>query len=450
MSEESRESYCFELTDDGIGTLREQTAQEEYNAMQQDVRLMARPYRLENGIQHYSWGARGKTAYIPRLLGIDPEDDEPYAELWIGAHPTVPSRVLLDDGRVPLDQLIARYPETILGDAVAARFGGQLPFLFKVLSAAEPLSIQAHPNREQGRLLHQRDPEHYPDGNHKPETAIALDSLTALAGFRPVECLSDVLRRYPGIREFVGAGIAEQLSAAVDAGSVGRREAVQRLVTVLMRRAELEPECLELAVQKTAAQLDKLSDLEEAEVLFVKVLHRYGADDVGVIFVFLLNLVHLTAGEGLYIPAGIPHAYIQGNIVECMANSDNVVRVGLTQKFKDAAALIDILTYDDGPVNILRGRSIAHGTVYPMSASEFELARLSLATGETFVLDSGIGPQVFLMLRGQVLAEWANRESVGADCYEQGQSMLVPADADGVRLTAQQAADMYRVVVPVE
>ena len=418
--------------------------------MQRDIRLMARPYRIENGIQPYSWGARGKTAFIPRLLGIDPEGDEPYAELWIGAHPTVPSYVLLDDGRVPLDQLIARYPETILGEAVVARFGRQLPFLFKVLSAAEPLSIQAHPDREQGRHLHQRDPEHYPDANHKPEVAIALDSLTALVGFRPVQDLADVLQRYTGIREFVGAGVAEQLNSAVDADSAGRRDAVRRLVTALLRGAQLEPESLEQTVQKTAAQLDKLRDLEEAEALFMKVLHSYGANDVGVVCVFLLNLVHLDAGEGLYIPAGIPHAYVQGNIVECMANSDNVVRVGLTQKFKDAEALIDILTYDEGPVIILQGHSIAHGTVYPTSASEFEVARLSLASGETFVLDSGIGPQVFLVLRGQVLAEWANRESTGADCYGQGESMLVPAAADGVRLTAQRPADMYRVVVPVE
>ncbi|MCJ7737102.1 MAG: mannose-6-phosphate isomerase, class I [Anaerolineae bacterium] len=418
--------------------------------MQRDIRLMARPYHMQNGIQPYSWGARGKAAFIPRLLGVDPEGDEPYAELWIGAHPTVPSHVLLDDGRVPLDQLIARYPETILGEAVVARFGRQLPFLFKVLSAAEPLSIQAHPDREQGRQLHQRDPEHYPDANHKPEVAIALDSLTALVGFRPVQDLADVLQRYAGIREFVGAGVAEQLNSAVDADSAGRRDAVRRLVTALLRGAQLEPESLEQAVQKTAAQLDKLSDLEEAEALFMEVLDSYGARDVGVVYVLLLNLVHLDAGEGLYIPAGIPHAYVQGNIVECMANSDNVVRVGLTQKFKDAEALIDILTYDEGPVNILQGHSIAHGTVYPTSASEFELARLSLAAGETFVLDSGIGPQVFLVLRGQVLAEWANRESAGADCYGQGESMLVPAAADGVRLTAQRPADMYRVVVPVE
>jgi len=428
---------------------------EEIEIVPNEMRLTARPYRMENGVQPYSWGARGKTAFIPQLLGIDPAGNEPYAELWIGAHPTLPSGVLLDAGRVPLDQLIARCPEMILGEAVAARFGGQLPFLFKVLSAAEPLSIQAHPNKEQGKQLHQRDPEHYPDANHKPEVAIALDSLTALVGFRPLEDLANVLQRYPGIREFVGVAVAEQLSAAADADATGRRDAARRraaqcLVTALMNRAELEPECLEQAVQNVAAQLDGVSELDETETLFLDVLRRYGTTDVGVVYVFLLNLVYLEPWQGLYIPAGIPHAYLRGNIVECMANSDNVVRVGLTQKFKDTEALIDILTYDEGPVSILQGRSIAHRTVYPTPAAEFEVAHLSLASGETVVLDSGMGPQVLLLLRGQVLAEWANPEFNGSDHYGQGESMLVPAAADSVRLTARQPVDVVRVVVPLK
>ncbi|OQA94318.1 MAG: Mannose-6-phosphate isomerase [Chloroflexi bacterium ADurb.Bin222] len=143
-----------------------------------------RPFRLHNAIQPYPWGSRGAEAFIPRLLGIPAAPEQPYAELWIGAHPNAPSRVFLGDEPLSLATLIAREPVAMLGAAVAQRFDNQLPFLFKVLSAAEPLSIQAHPDKVQAERLHARDPQHYPDANHKPEVAIALDRLTALAGLK--------------------------------------------------------------------------------------------------------------------------------------------------------------------------------------------------------------------------------------------------------------------------
>ena len=155
------------------------------------LKFETRPFRLLNKIQHYAWGARNEQAFIAKLLQLEVEKDKPYAELWMGTHPNAPSAVEINDQeKIPLDRFIKQFPKEVLGQKVIERFGVQLPFLFKVLSAGEALSIQAHPNKEQAAMLHQRDPEHYPDDNHKPEIAIALDQLTALVGFRPLTAVS--------------------------------------------------------------------------------------------------------------------------------------------------------------------------------------------------------------------------------------------------------------------
>ena len=162
-----------------------------------------RPYLLENKIQQYAWGARGKKAFIPQLLGMETKLNEPYAELWIGIHPNAPSEIKMGDSLFSLTEFIQNHPVEILGQSVSSAFSGTLPFLLKVLSAGEALSIQAHPSKEQARHLHAQDPEHYPDDNHKPEIAIALDSLTALAGFKRFIELQQTLLTYPELSEFI-------------------------------------------------------------------------------------------------------------------------------------------------------------------------------------------------------------------------------------------------------
>ena len=164
-----------------------------------------RPYILKNTIQHYTWGTKNNNAFIPRLLDLDikNEPDKPYAELWIGIHPKAPSLVEYNQDAIPLNQLISKYPKEILGSNCADKFDNQLPFLLKVLSAGEALSIQAHPNKGQAEMLHAKDQKNYPDKNHKPEIAIALDSLTALVGFRAYEEWVEVLHEYPEMKQIL-------------------------------------------------------------------------------------------------------------------------------------------------------------------------------------------------------------------------------------------------------
>jgi mannose-6-phosphate isomerase len=408
-----------------------------------------RPYLLQNQIQHYAWGTRDDEAFIPRLLGFTPEPSLPYAELWIGAHPKAPSAAVVDGTTVPLDQWIARHPSQILGDLVAERFSQTLPFLFKVLSAGEPLSIQTHPNRTQAEALHARDPEHYPDENHKPELAIALDALTALMGIRPFPAIIEVVDRYPELANFVGPKACAQLSSAEDASDRERRESVRVLFSTLIGRSILNRQQLAQSIQALARRLSRsLGHPNEEEQLFLRLYDRYTGADVGLFALFLLNLIHLRKGQGIFTRAGIPHAYIEGNIIECMANSDNVVRVGLTPKFKDAETLVDILDYESGPVAILEGSANSPETVYQTPASEFQVSRCEIkphTERREAVRDS---VEVLLVTKGDVFVRWGTKSDGEAETFCRGQSILIPACLNKFELRTPNLAELYRVQVP--
>jgi mannose-6-phosphate isomerase len=408
--------------------------------------LDPRPYLLINQIQSYAWGARGEGAFIPRLLGMEPEPNTPYAELWMGAHPNAPSYTVLDGARVSLLDLIAQYPREILGQVVAERFSGRLPFLFKVLSTAESLSIQAHPTKEQARRLHARDPEHYPDGNHKPELAVVLDSLTALMGFKPFSDILETLERYPELTDFVGGEVAGRARNAEHAAPQQQKALLRELYATLV---ECSVACEGDLVQATGRLAKRLAasagGLREEEQLFLQLRDKYSGADVGLFSLFLLNLVHLEEGQGVFIGADIPHAYLKGNIVECMANSDNVVRAGLTPKFKDVETLVDILTYEMGPPSIIEADAGAAEIVYRTPTPEFRVSRLRIQPGQERVESSGGGPAVLLVTRGDVLIGWESGEIT----FRRGQSMLIPALLEGFNLLAEIPAELFIVTVPL-
>ncbi|MFL7795039.1 MAG: mannose-6-phosphate isomerase, class I [Anaerolineae bacterium] len=401
------------------------------------------PYLLVNQIQPYAWGTRGQDAFIPHLLGIAAESNTPYAELWMGAHPNASSQVVADGRQVSLRQLIAQYPREILGATVAERFSGEMPFLLKVLSTAEALSIQAHPTKEQARLLHARDPEHYPDDNHKPELAVALDSLTALVGFKPFPDVLRALERYPELTNFIGAEAVAGARGAQDTSPQEQRACLRALYGTLVARSVAHADKLIAATGQLAERLSARTAREE-ERLFLKMRQKYSGADVGLFTIFLLNLLHLKAGQGLFIKAGIPHAYLKGNIVECMANSDNVVRAGLTPKFKDVETLVDILTYEMGPPPIIEGDADAAEIVYRTPAPEFQVSRLRMQPGQERADSTGGGPQILLVTAGEVII---SREK-GNAAFQRGQSVLLPAFLGGFGLKAAASAELFRVQVP--
>ncbi len=370
---------------------------------------------------------------------MEPEPNKPYAELWMGMHPKAPSLVRTSRGDVPLGDFVRSYPNEVLGERVVQQFGTQLPFLFKVLSAAEALSIQAHPDKEQAVRLHARDPEHYPDDNHKPEIAIALDELIALVGFCPVDALLQTLATYPEIRGFVGAKRVETLAAARKSE---QKEALRLLFATLMNRGDDEPQALEHTLTELEKRLRHQKTLSEKEVLFLELRSKYGTD-IGLLVIFFLNLLHLKKGQGVFLKAGVPHAYIRGNIVECMANSDNVVRAGLTPKFKDIKTLVEILTYEAAEVDVFtppRNREF----VYRVPVSEFSIAHWQLTQNEKIEhrVDS---VEILLAIEGAFLLRYGNDAALP---LKKGESLLIPAALQNYSLQALDEGEAFCAFVP--
>lgn len=412
--------------------------------------LKPHPYLLQNQVQHYAWGTKGEKAFIPHLLDVPVEPDQPYAELWIGGHPKAPSTVVLDEGTMlPLNQWIATHPQEILGEAVVEGFSGRLPFLLKVLSAGEALSIQAHPNKVQAEELHARDPEHYPDDNHKPELAVALDSLTALMGFRPFSEILKTLLHYPELGNFVGQEICNTLNSVKDPSPLKQREFVHLMFSTLVQRSILYERELTKSLDELARRLGRFSNnLKEEEEIFLTLRERYPGADVGLFAMFLFNLIHLKPGQGVFTKAGVPHAYLEGNIVECMANSDNVVRVGLTPKYKDAETLLTILDYEPGPISLLEGNSDSEETVYRTPVCEFQVSRWNMKP-HTEIRERTEGtPHILLITKGEIHISWNAASENETEAFRQGQAFFIPACLQEFQVQAKESVEVFKVEVP--
>ncbi len=408
--------------------------------------FQARPYLLYNPIQHYAWGGRGKEAFIPRFLDIEPQADKPYAELWIGAHPKAPSKIKLNESYFSLDKLISQYPYEILGKHITQKFSGKLPFLFKVLSAAQALSIQAHPNKDQAQALHQRDSDHYPDDNHKPEIAIALDSLTALVGFKSFDDIINTVKKYPEISAFIGGDIFDKLKRLSRGSYDEQRDALRFMYSTLMQRSITCEKELTQSIDRLEKRLTGSSNtLSEKEHLFLN-LNKIYKSDAGLFSIFLLNMIHLKEGQGVFLKAGIPHAYLKGNIVECMANSDNVVRAGLTPKFKDVETLVEILTYDTKPIPIMGTE--ADEIIYHTPAAEFEVTRWKMKSGQKKYQSIGNKPQVLLITEGNIFIDWNTDVKNNQEKFRRGQSILIPAALKEFTITAENSVTLFKVEIP--
>lgn len=314
-----------------------------------------RVFPLACPVQNYSWGKLGLQSEVAQLVAsgdptahIDPE--QPYAELWMGAHPK--GDAAIRDNRIPqktLGRWIADNP-ACLGAKVKDAFQGRLPFLFKVLSVRSALSIQAHPNKELAAKLHAQFPQHYPDANHKPEMAIALTPFEGLCGFRPVEEIALFLRAVPELRALVGEVAAEQLERSASHDPRGVSAALRVCFTRLMKS---EKKCfvdqLNTLVQRISREAAEGQDTSGSNGDLLLRLHSQFPGDIGCFAVYFLNLVRLEPGEAMFLAANEPHAYLQGDCVECMACSDNTVRAGLTPKFIDVLTLCEMLNYTPAP-----------------------------------------------------------------------------------------------------
>ncbi|KAJ6853619.1 mannose-6-phosphate isomerase 2-like isoform X2 [Iris pallida] len=366
--------------------------------------------RLRCSVQNYEWGRRGGDSAVARLSarnsgGEEVDSEKKYAEFWMGTHESGPSFLVGDDDKggslTTLKSWILKNPE-VLGEKVLEKWGSDLPFLFKVLSVAKALSIQAHPDKELAKMLNKTHPDLYKDSNHKPEMAVAITEFRALCGFVSIEELKYVLKYVPEITDLVGDKDASKVMNIKDQDGCEEVKAVFQSIFTKLMSASKDAICeLVLKLTSRLQAESKIRVLTEKEQLVLLLEKQYPAD-VGVLSAFFFNYVKLSPGEALYIGANEPHAYVSGECMECMATSDNVVRAGLTPKYRDVQTLCSMLTYKPGFPEILRGIPLNPYILrYTPPFDEFEVDHCLLPSGESVVLSAVPGPSIFVVMAGE-------------------------------------------------
>ncbi|KAF0646983.1 mannose-6-phosphate isomerase, class I [Streptomyces fradiae] len=370
--------------------------------------------RLSTTVRPYAWGS---TTAIPELLGTAPTG-EPQAEMWMGAHPGAPSRVTRHTPQgareLSLDEVIAADPERELGPAALARFGPRLPFLLKILAAGAPLSLQVHPDAARARTGYDAEERagipldaphrNYRDPHHKPELICALTPFEGFCGFRRPAETADLL----------AALDVDSLKPYVDLLHAHPEDAALREVLTAVLTAD--PAGIATTVDETAAACARLGG---AHAPYAALAHHFPGDP-GVLAALLLNHVLLQPGEALYLGAGVPHAYLTGLGVEIMANSDNVLRCGLTPKHIDVPELLRVVRFEAGDPGVLRPEASPAGEeVYETPVDEFRLSR--------YARPEGAAPADLTTATPQILLATAGSPRVGELTLTPGQSVFVPA-----------------------
>ncbi|MET4670541.1 MULTISPECIES: mannose-6-phosphate isomerase, class I [Streptomyces] len=394
---------------------------------------MTAPSLLSPALRNYPWGSR--TA-IPAFLGQQP-DGKPQAELWFGAHRAAPSLLPDRPGHPDLAAAITADPVTELGEASLAAHGPELPFLLKLLAAEQALSVQVHPTRKQAQHGHDReeaaavplDAPHrtFKDRNHKPELLCALEPFEALCGFREPARTAELLDALavPELRRW---------------SAVLRSRPAHEALSRTLRAALCAPERLMRTVSAALPRLTASPGPWNNTAAAYTAVAKDFLCDPGLLAALLLNHVRLDAGEALYLGAGVPHAYLRGTGVEIMANSDNVLRCGLTDKHVDTVLLADIVDCTPMTPAIMRPTptGLTGETQFCSPAKEFVLSRLETGTEAVSVTDPG--PQVLLCLAGHVRLTPGPTLSRGAAAFVPAGS---PCEVTGA------GAVLYRARVPM-
>jgi mannose-6-phosphate isomerase len=390
------------------------------NGMKENLQI----YEMNNPIQNYAWGS---FTAIAELTGSNEPPDQPQAEIWMGAHPNAPSSIRYQGAWHRLDQVIGRHPEQFLGHAAMDRFGNELPFLLKILAVSLPLSIQAHPNAVQAKkgfaLENKQRVElnathrNYKDDRHKPECICALTPFWGLCGFRTK---NEMLR----LTESVWPETHQPaLKLLQDHG-------IKSFFEYLMMLAQdARVDLVSQAVERTRAL-----DGKDALFSWLLRLQQQYPGDIGVLSPLLLNLVELKPGQALFLDAGQLHAYLNGVGVEIMANSDNVLRGGLTPKHVDVPELLNILNFSAMRLNILEPQTMdASESCYPSPVDDFQLSIIAVQPSKPYICDNrSPGPEILLCIDSTNGLQCRSKHTEVP--LNQGRSLFVPAEATGYAL----------------
>lgn len=396
---------------------------------------MQKAYKLQGKYRHYDWG--GNT-FLPNLMGVENVNHLPYAEYWMGAHALAASTIQTTEGEKDLSKLINEQPVQWLGKEVAHKYNA-LPYLYKILDVHDMLSIQVHPSKQNAVLGFKAEQDkgiaidaanrNYKDENHKPEIMVALSDFWLLHGFLPPAILEERLNTYsclkPLMNEFRGGDYQNLYSFFMQLPM----EASDSILKPLLKEASA-------AVAKgTVTKNDPhfWADKYYADGIPLKNI------DKGIFSIYILNIVNIPKYQGIFQGAGILHAYLEGQNIELMANSDNVLRGGLTPKHVDVKELIQHVNFVPTYVSILKGKKLTDQEInYPCPVPDFSLTKIVLNPGDVYTI-STFSLEMLLVMDGEVIIEDI--------AYKAGDTALLTPNAK-LKIKAKAAAILFKSYVP--
>jgi len=392
-------------------------------------------YKLAGSVQNYAWG--GYT-YIANWLGVNNEGKLPMAEYWLGTHTAAPSKILVGETYDNLSTFITSSLTTVLGEKVEKAFG-ELPFLLKILDVREMLSIQVHPSKEAAKIGFDRENEagiplnapnrNYKDANHKPEVMIALSDFWLLHGFLPAEKLNEVLINTPAFEPLISAFANNNYSNLYSVVNNMPQTTVDEILLPL--------------VNEILATVPKNEYPKNTPQYWVNKLYNGKAPtaniDRGVFSIYFFNIVYLAKGEGIFQAAGVPHAYLEGQNVELMANSDNVLRGGLTPKHIDVTELLQHTICGPTIPNVLKGNKVSvFEKNYPCPVADFGINALELPTSSVHNVKAN-SLEIWIVLSGKVL--------VNGQSFTAGNAFAILANSN-IDILSEQNSVLYRAFTP--
>ncbi len=332
--------------------------------------------RLKGKVLHYAWGGYD---FLPHLLNVSNTEHKPFAEYWMGAHPSAPSELVTQNGNVSLYNLVQENPETVLSEKVVNRFG-ELPYLFKVLDVKDILSIQVHPSKQEAEKGFAREEaegipinapyRNYKDKNHKPEMLVALSEFWLLHGFTQLSIIETRLEEVPEFNVLLPFYRREGLKALFQFIMEMKQPEINAMLTNLVKREIRRKNDGELTKEMPGWWIAKIFDGKK----------EIGDIDRATFSIYFFNIVKLEPGEAMFQGAGMPHAYMEGQCVELMANSDNVLRAGLTPKHIDVPELMKHTIFETVVPDIMQGNIVLPGEkIYPCPVPDFGMAKIELS-----------------------------------------------------------------------
>ena len=353
-------------------------------------------HKLQGAVQHYSWGG---ASFLPKLLSIENPNHKPFAEYWLGIHAGGPASIEVNQQAVLLSDAIATDPKAALSEPVFNHFGG-LPYLFKILDVKDMLSIQVHPTKEYAKVAFEKEEaagialnapnRNYKDTNHKPEIMLAMSEFWLLHGFKSEAKILETLENIAEFQVLV---------------PLYKSEGLKGLYQFLMEMEQAQVDSLLSPVVKRALRNKQEGKVDRnAPDWWVAKLYENAAGilpiDKGVFSIYLFNIVCVMPGQGIFQDAGVPHAYLEGQNVELMANSDNVLRGGLTPKHIDVEELIHNIKFESIEPVIIEGTKPCLGeSVYPAPVQDFGIASITLDGSNSYSYEAE-SMDMFLVVEG--------------------------------------------------